>query len=80
VIRRLRDHVAKRNTMRLHEDVNAVAKEAVEPGLVGTRHHAIQTTIELDEAVGTALIARIQIGQVLINLVPMRRRRVSGGG
>jgi two-component system sensor kinase FixL len=69
VIRRQRDHVAKRNTMRLHEDVNAVAKEAMELGLVGTRHQAIQTTIELDEAVGMALIARIQIGQVLINLV-----------
>ena len=69
VIRRLRDHVAKRNTMRVREDVNTVIREAVELGLVGTRHQGIQTSIELDDTVGTALIDRIQIGQVIINLV-----------
>ena len=69
VIRRLRDHVAKRNTMRLREDVNAIVKEAVELGLVGTRHQGVLTTISLDESVGTALIDRIQLGQVIINLV-----------
>jgi two-component system, LuxR family, sensor kinase FixL len=69
VIRRLRDHVAKRNTMRVREDINGVIKEAVELGLVGTRHQGIQTSIELDDTVGTALIDRIQIGQVIINLV-----------
>jgi two-component system, LuxR family, sensor kinase FixL len=69
VIRRLRDHVAKRNTTRQREDINAVIKEAVELGLVGTRHQGVRTTVSLDEAAGTALIDRIQIGQVLINLV-----------
>jgi two-component system sensor kinase FixL len=69
VIRRLRDHVAKRNTMRVREDVNAVIREAVELGLVGTRHQGIRTSIELDDVVGTVLIDRIQIGQVIINLV-----------
>jgi two-component system sensor kinase FixL len=69
VIRRLRDHVAKRNTMRVREDVNAVVREAVELGLVGTRHQGIQTTIQLDNKIGIALIDWIQIGQVIINLV-----------
>jgi PAS domain S-box-containing protein len=69
VIRRLRDHVAKRNTTRQREDINAVIREAVELGLVGTRHQGVRTTISFDEAAGTALIDRIQIGQVLINLV-----------
>ena len=69
VIRRLRDHVAKRNTTRQREDINAVIREAVELALVGTRHQGVRTTISFDEAAGTALIDRIQIGQVLINLV-----------
>ena len=69
MIRRLRDHVAKRNTTRQREDINAVVREAVELGLVGTRHQGVRTTHQLDEAAGTALIDRIQIGQVIINLV-----------
>ena len=69
VIRRLRDHVAKRNTTRRREDVNAVVKEAVELGLVGTQHLGVQTAMRLDPAVGSALIDRIQVGQVMINLV-----------
>ena len=69
VIRRLRDHVAKRNTMRVREDINAVVQEATELALVGTRHQGVQTTLQLDPTMGTALIDRIQIGQVLINLI-----------
>jgi PAS domain S-box-containing protein len=69
VIRRLRDHVAKRTTARRREDVNAVVREAVELGLIGTRHHGVRTTMRFDEAAGTALLDRIQIGQVVINLV-----------
>ena len=42
VIRRLREHVAKRSTTRRREDVNAVVSEAVELGLVGTRHRGVQ--------------------------------------
>jgi two-component system sensor kinase FixL len=69
VIRRLREHVAKRDTTRRREDVNGVVKEAVELGLVGTLQRGVQTSIELDVAVGAALLDRIQIGQVIINLV-----------
>ena len=42
VIRRLRDHVAKRRTTRRREDVNGVVREAVELGLVGTRHQGVR--------------------------------------
>jgi two-component system sensor kinase FixL len=69
VIRRLREHVAKRTSTRQPEDVNAVVKEAVELGLVGTQYRGVDTAIELDAAVGTAMLDRIQIGQVIINLV-----------
>jgi two-component system, LuxR family, sensor kinase FixL len=69
VIRRLRDHVAKRTTTWRQEDVNAVVREAGELGLVGTRHQGVLTIFRLDDTIGTALIDRIQIGQVIINLV-----------
>ena len=69
VIRRLREHVAKRNTTRRFEDVNGVVREAVELGLVGALHHGVRTSMELDTAVGSAMLDRIQIGQVVINLV-----------
>jgi two-component system, LuxR family, sensor kinase FixL len=69
VMRRLRDHIAKRNTTRQHEDVNAVVRDAVALGLIGTRHLGLHTTLSFDETAGTALLDRIQIGQVVINLV-----------
>jgi two-component system sensor kinase FixL len=69
VIRRLRDHVAKRGATRRQEDVNAVVTEAVELGLVGSRYQGVRMEISLDPAVGLAPIDRVQIGQVIINLV-----------
>jgi two-component system sensor kinase FixL len=69
VIRRLREHVAKRATIRVLEDVNAVVKEAVELALVGAQHRGVHSSVELDAAVGPAMLDRIQIGQVIINLV-----------
>ena len=69
VIRRLREHVAKRNTARLREDVNDVVREAVELGLVGHQYRGVHASVELDPAVGSAMLDRIQIGQVIINLV-----------
>jgi two-component system sensor kinase FixL len=69
VIRRLRDHVAKRGATRRHEDINAVVTEAVELGLVGTRYRGVRTDIRLDATVGNTSLDRIQIGQVIINLV-----------
>jgi two-component system sensor kinase FixL len=69
VIRRLRDHVAKRRTTRRREDVNGVVREAVELGLVGTLYQGVRRSMELDTAAGSLMLDRIQIGQVIINLV-----------
>jgi two-component system, LuxR family, sensor kinase FixL len=69
VIRRLREHVAKRNTTRLLEDVNAMVREAVELGLLGTLHYGVRMSMELEAAVGSVMLDRVQIGQVIINLV-----------
>ena len=61
--------MAKRGATRRHEAINAVVTEAVELGLVGTRHQGVRTDIRLDATVGSASLDRIQIGQVIINLV-----------
>ncbi|HET7883554.1 MAG TPA: PAS domain S-box protein [Acetobacteraceae bacterium] len=69
VIRRLREHVAKRTTTRESEDVNLMVREAVELGLVGTRHHGVRTVMQLEPSLPSVLLDRIQIGQVIVNLV-----------
>ena len=69
VIRRLRDHVAKRSATRRLEDLNEVVTEAVELGLVGTRYQNVRIDLQLDPSIGAVSIDRVQIGQVLINLV-----------
>jgi two-component system sensor kinase FixL len=69
VIRRLREHVAKRATTRQPEDVNLMVREAVELGLVGTRHRGVRTIMQLGSALPPVMLDRIQIGQVIVNLV-----------
>lgn len=69
VIRRLRDHVAKRDTARQQEDINQVVREAVEMAMVGTRHQSLTTTLAFDELIDMAWVDGVQIGQVIINLV-----------
>jgi two-component system sensor kinase FixL len=69
VIRRLREHVAKRTTTRQLEDVNLMVREAVELGLVGTRHRGVRTIMQLEPGLPPVMFDRIQIGQVIVNLV-----------
>jgi two-component system sensor kinase FixL len=61
--------VAKRAATRHSEDVNATVGEALELGLTGMRHQNVRTELRLDPRVGLAPIDRVQIGQVVINLV-----------
>lgn len=68
-MRRLRDQVAKRCVLRQSEDINLVVKEAVELALVGAPQREVRTAILLDPSVGAVSIDRVQIGQVIINLV-----------
>jgi two-component system, LuxR family, sensor kinase FixL len=69
VLRRLREHIAKRTPQRVADDINRVVGEAVELGLVGTLHLGILTSVMLDPEIGPATFDRIQIGQVVVNLV-----------
>ncbi|HET7884083.1 MAG TPA: ATP-binding protein, partial [Acetobacteraceae bacterium] len=69
VIRRLRDFISKGETTRCPQDVNAVIREAIELAMVGARESTINVVMNLDPAVGAVLMDRVQIQQVVLNLV-----------
>ena len=69
IIRQLRRFVAKGETEHTLEAVNPMVKEALELAMVGTRHHAIVTTLDLATGLPDIMIDRVQIQQVIMNLV-----------
>jgi len=69
IIRRLRDFVEKRETSRSIEDVNALTKDAIVLGLVGTAHLGVKLNTRLEANPPHVLVDRVQVQQVLINLM-----------
>lgn len=69
IIRRLRDFVEKRETTRSVEDVNALAEEAMALGLIGAKSSGINASLDLAEGLPKVLVDRVQIQQVLVNLL-----------
>jgi two-component system sensor kinase FixL len=69
VIRRLRDFVAKGETERRIENLNKVVEEATALALVGARQHGVRVSLALDPGLPPALIDKVQIQQVVLNLV-----------
>jgi two-component system sensor kinase FixL len=69
IIRHLRSFIGKRETGRSQENINAVVEEAVAFGLVGTADANVRVNFNLDRALEPILIDKVQIQQVLINLI-----------
>lgn len=69
IIRRLRDFVEKRESARSLENINEITEDALALGLIGTRSADIKTTVVLSEQVSPVLVDRVQIQQVLVNLL-----------
>jgi two-component system sensor kinase FixL len=69
IIRQMREFVAKGETARRPEDLNDVVKEAMDLAMVGTKEMTVNLVLELDPAAGPVLIDRVQIQQVVLNLV-----------
>ncbi|WP_158292266.1 PAS domain S-box protein [Paracraurococcus ruber] len=70
VLQRLRDFLSSREPQRAVEPVAEVVREAVEMVLLGTPEAGLQTpVIVTDPATGLAMLDRVQIQQVVINLV-----------
>jgi len=69
IIRHLREFVSKGKTERQMEPMPAVIEEAGALVMVGAAHQDIKLMIALDPAAVEAVIDRVQIQQVLVNLI-----------
>ncbi|HSA81322.1 MAG TPA: PAS domain S-box protein [Geminicoccaceae bacterium] len=69
IIRRLRQFIAKGETERTLEDVNAVVEEASALALIGTGGKGIAARRVLGDGLPPVLLDKIQIHQVITNLI-----------
>ena len=69
IIRRLREFVEKRKVSRVAEDINGVVQDAIALGLVVSSDVDVQLRTELSPGLPRILIDRVQIQQVLVNLI-----------
>jgi two-component system sensor kinase FixL len=69
IIRRLREFIRKGETDRSAADINQVVREAGGLGLIGAREQGIDVRYALSSALPPVMIDRIQIQQVILNLV-----------
>src|SRR5690242_20631870 len=69
IVRRLRDFMSTGETERHVESLQQLINEANALALVGSREHGIDVQLKLDPAADTVLVDRIQIQQVLVNLI-----------
>jgi two-component system sensor kinase FixL len=69
IIRRLRNFVANGHAERSVESLPALIDEAALLGLLGARERGIEATFDLDPWASPVFVDRVQIQQVLINLI-----------
>ncbi len=69
IIRRLRDFLAKRDIEMRSESLDEVVRDAVALVFFGTRREEIELVYELDPACDRIFADRVQIQQVLVNLL-----------
>jgi two-component system, LuxR family, sensor kinase FixL len=69
IIRRLRDFVSRGETERRVENLAKLVEEASALALVGAKEHGIRVTFRFDPRVDLVLADRVQIQQVLLNLM-----------
>lgn len=69
IIQRLRDFVSKGKLTRRPEDLGQVLKEAAALALIEPKHRTIRVITHIDPKTRYALIDRVQIQQVLVNLI-----------
>ena len=69
IVRRLRDFVARGETETRIESLARLVNEALALALVGARERGIEVEVKLDAKYDSVLVDRIQVQQVLLNLV-----------
>ena len=69
IIRRLREFVARGETEKRVEPVARLVEEAAALALVGAHEQGLTTHVALDPRAGSVLADRVQVQQVLVNLM-----------
>src|SRR5215213_3617296 len=69
IIRRLRDFVSRGETERRMESLKKLIEEASALALVGAKEHGVRVTFHLDAAYDAVLVDKVQIQQILLNLI-----------
>lgn len=69
IIRRLRDFVARGETERRVESVKKLIEEASALALVGVKEQGVRVRFQIDPAHDLVLVDKVQIQQVLLNLI-----------
>ena len=69
IVRRLRDFISRGETERRVESLARVVNEASALGLIGAGERGVEVQVKLDPRADKVLIDRIQVQQVILNLV-----------
>jgi len=69
IVRRLRDFVARGEVEKTIEKLPALINEAAVLGLLGAREKGVESRFDLDPYASPVLVDKVQIQQVLINLI-----------
>jgi two-component system, LuxR family, sensor kinase FixL len=69
IIRRLRDFVARGESDKRVESLKKLVEEAAALALVGVKEHGIRVTFRIDPSIDRVIVDRVQIQQVILNLV-----------
>ena len=79
IVRRLRDFIRKRDAVRRCEELGPMLEETVSLALVGVDRWGINVEVRVDPRASAALVDRIQIQQVLLNLIRNAVDAAGGG-
>jgi two-component system sensor kinase FixL len=79
IIRRLRDFVARGETERQVESISKLIEEASALALVGAKEHGIHVRFQIDPTYDSILADKVQIQQVLLNLLRNAMEAVGDG-
>jgi two-component system sensor kinase FixL len=79
IIRRLRDFVARGESERRVESINKLIEEANALALVGAKEHGVRVRHQIDPAHDLILADKVQIQQVLLNLLRNAMDAMTGG-
>ena len=69
IVRRLRDFISRGESERRVESLHRLVSEASALALVGAGEHGLEVDVRLDPSANRVLVDRIQIQQVLLNLI-----------